>query len=340
MADLGKIDREFFDSVIFPNLGADRDDVSVGPRHGVDFAVVDVGGEAVVLATDPVSVLPQLGFERAGRFAVDVVLADVAVSGVPPAHLAISLTLPPGMSDDELAAMWGGMASRARELDVSITAGHTARYAGVDYSWVGGATVLGIGEHDDVVRPDGAEPGDALVVTTGPGVEVTALFAHLFPDRLDVSESDLAAAKDRFDDLGAVRDAMTVAEAGRVSAMHDVTEGGLVNALDEMAHGAGVRFDVESAAVPVRPGVRAVTDAVGVDPWEVTSMGSLVVAVDPADAEDVCRALEDRGTAAAVVGEVTEGSGVYVDGTQRTPPSTDPSWDALARLVEDSSERE
>ena len=110
MSDLGKIDRALFDEVIYPNLGADRADVVLGPRHGVDFGVLDVGGRAVVLASDPVSVLPELGFERAGRFALDVVLADVAVSGIPPTHLTVSLTLPPAMTDDELARLWRGLA--------------------------------------------------------------------------------------------------------------------------------------------------------------------------------------------------------------------------------------
>ena len=37
MADLGKVDRSFFEEHIFPRLGADRDDVALGPAHGVDF---------------------------------------------------------------------------------------------------------------------------------------------------------------------------------------------------------------------------------------------------------------------------------------------------------------
>lgn len=332
MSELGKVDRSFFEAVIRPRLGADREDVALGPTHGVDFGVLDVGGRALVTATDPVSILPELGFERAGRLAVDVVLADVAVSGVPPSHLAVSLSLPPEMTDEELAATWCGMAGHCEDLGVSVVTGHTARYSGIDYSWVGGATGFGVGAFEDLVRPDGARPGDALVVSTGPAAEVAGLFSTLFGDRLGLPESTLETARERLDDIEAVRDARTVFEAGEVTAMHDATEGGVVGGLVEMAAGAGVRFDVERAKVPLAPGVEAVCEAAGVDPWLVTSCGTLLVTVVPNDADAVVAALESRGTPAAVVGRVAAGEGVYVDGERVEAPDADPSWGAAEAL--------
>jgi hydrogenase expression/formation protein HypE len=335
MSELGKVDRAFFEAVIRPNLGAEREDVALGPTHGVDFGVLDIGGRALVTATDPISILPELGFERAGRLAVDIVLADVAVSGIAPTHLAVSLSLPPEMTDEELAATWRGMAGHCRDLGVSVVTGHTARYSGIDYSWVGGATGFGVGSFEELVRPDGARLGDALVVSTGPAAEVAGLFSTLFGDRLDLPESTLATARERLDDIEAVRDARTVFEAGEVTAMHDATEGGVIGGLNEMATGAGVRFDVERSAMPLAPGVEAVCEAAGVDPWLVTSCGTLLVTVAPGDAAAVVAALESRGTTAAVVGDVVDGEGVYVDGERAEPPEADPSWAASAELAGD-----
>jgi len=335
MTGLGKIDRETFEAVIAPQLGATRPDVALGPTHGVDFGVVSVGDQVLVVATDPLSVLPELGLERAGRLALDIVLADVAVSGVAPTHVTVSLSLPPSMTDDELAGVWGGLAGYARELDVAVVAGHTARYAGIDTSWVGGATALGVGDPADLVQPDGARVGDAIVVSTGPGAEMTGLFAHLFGDRLDLAAADLAAARGRLDDVETVADALTAAGAGDVSAVHDATEGGFVGALTEMATGAGVRFAVERAAVPVGDGVTALCEAIDVEPWHVSSAGTLVVTAAPGDAGAVVDALERNGTRAAVVGAVVEGAGVTVDGEVVEPPDADPSWAAFARLAGD-----
>ncbi|GAB6860514.1 AIR synthase family protein [Haloplanus litoreus] len=332
MPDPGKIDREFFEEHVRPRLGADRDDVRLGPTPGVDFGLLDVGDRVVAVATDPVSILPPLGYGRAGRFALDIVLADVAVSGLPPSHLAVSFSLPPDMSDEAFAAVWGGLHAEARDLGVSVVTGHTARYEGCSFPWVGGATALAVGDPADVVRPDGARPGDDLVVTRGPAVETTGLLTTLFPEGVDLPPETLSTAQARLDEASCVRDALTAAAAGPVTAMHDATEGGLHGAFVEMATSAGVRLDVERDRVPIRPGVLETCRTLDIDPWTATASGSLVVTVDPAGTDDVLSALEARGTPAARVGRVADGTGAYVDGEEIAAPSVDASWAAYSRL--------
>jgi len=234
-----------------------------------------------------------------------------------------------------VAAVWHGMADHAEDLGVSVVTGHTGRYSGVTSSWVGAATAFGVGDLSDVVRPDGARPGDALVVSTGPAAEVAGLFATLFGDQLDLSDEELATARERVDDIAAVADAQAAFAAGAVTAMHDATEGGVAGGLVEMARGAGVRFEIEGAAVPMAPGVESVCAAVEVDPWHVTSCGTLLMAVAPGDADSVVAALHDRGTPAAVVGSVAEGEGVHVDGEWVEHPDVDPSWAVDRALSEE-----
>ena len=330
MTDYGKVDADFFDEHIYPRLGADREDVALGPQHGVDFGVVEIGGRSVVIATDPISVLPELGFERAGRFALDVVLADVAVSGLPPSHLSINFTLPPAMTDEEFATLWKAIDREATDLGASVVAGHTARYEGCSFPWVGGATALAVGDTSEIVRPDGARPGDRLVLTTVPGVEAVGLLTTLFGDRMDLPEKTLDTARARLDDTDTVRDALAAAAAGPATAMHDVTEGGLKNALCEVAGSASVRLDVDREAVGLRPGVEPVCEYLDIDPWTATSSGTLLIAVDPEGVDGVIGALDDRGTTTAVVGTVSEGIGAYVDGERIERPTVDSSWGVYA----------
>ncbi|SER13725.1 AIR synthase family protein [Natrinema salaciae] len=342
MSDLGKIDRAFFDRHIAPNLGADRDDVAVGPAHGVDFGVVDIGGRALVTATDPLSILPALGLERAARFALDLVLADVAVSGVPPSHLSICFTLPEGMTDEEFATVWETIHAECTDLGVAVVTGHTARYADPSHPWVGAATAMGVGDHDEIVRPDGARPGDRLLLTNGPAVESVGLLSTLFGEQLELPADVIADAQERLEEVFAVRDALTAAAAVPVRAMHDVTEGGLAGALNEMADGAGVRFAVDGDAVPMRPGVREVCEALAFDPWAATSCGSLLLAVDPDGVAAVRGALEARETPVAEIGRVEAvGNGeseVRVDEDRLEHPRVDPSWDAYADLAAEAAD--
>ena len=356
----GKVDDDFFADLIAPRLGADRDDVRLGPAHGVDFGVVDVGagganagdGQALVTATDPLSLLPALGFERAGRFAVSFAISDVAVSGVAPTHVAVSLSLPTKMDESEFASFWDGLTAECADLGVAVVTGHTAQYPAASYPWVGATTVFGVGDHDDVIRPDGARPGDDLVVTEGPAVETAGLLATLFPAEFDTLGAETVAdAQACLDRTGVTRDARAAVEAARaehgtggaagdatdapIAAMHDATEGGLRGALCETAAASGVRLDVDHERVPTDPAALAVTDHLGIDPWACTTAGSLLLSVDPAATETVVSALTDRGTPAAAAGTVREGSGVYVDGERVQPPEEDPSWAAWAALADD-----
>ena len=338
MPETGKIDREFFEEYVATRLGADREDVRKGPKHGVDFGVVDVGDAALAVATDPISILPELGFERAGRFAVRIVLADVAVSGLAPSHLAVSFSLPPEMADEEFAAVWRGIDEECADLGVSVVTGHTARYEGCSFPWVGAATAFGVGDPDEIVSPDGARPGDALVIAGGPAVESVGLLTSLFPEQVPLEGEALKTAQERLDDVDGVREAMAAAAAGDLSAMHDATEGGLLGALHEVAAAAGVGLTVDTGDVPVRPGVREACDALGMDPWRATTAGSLVIAVDPDDAEAVVWAISELGTPAAVVGHVVEGEGVVQDGEETELPEGDASWPVYERLLEDSAD--
>ncbi|ODR79623.1 hydrogenase expression protein [Haladaptatus sp. W1] len=337
MSDIGKIDRDFFDEHIYPYLGADRDDELLGPKHGVDFGVIELDTHVVALATDPLSLLPELGFERAAWFAFHVVMSDVAVSGLRPSHLAVDFNLPPEISDEEFATVWQTFDREARKLGVSVVTGHTARYSGCQYPWVGGATTLAVGEKENLVRPDGAQSGDKVLVTKGPGVETAGFLVTLFEDQINLPEDDIKNAKDRFYDMSPVEDALVAADAGPVTAMHDATECGIHGALVEMARSAGVRFDVSHDDVPVLPGVLEACEYFDVDPWESTTEGTLVLTVASEGAETVLAALSDAGIPAAEMGTVREGEGVYVDGDRIEHPDVDPSLQVFAEL---SAERE
>jgi hydrogenase expression/formation protein HypE len=336
--DDGKAGRTFFESYVAGRTGADREDVRLWPTYGADFGAVDVGDRVVALATDPVFVLRELGLERAAWFAFHVCVSDVALSGLPPGHLAVDLNLPPSTSTETFDRIWAVFDREARNLGTSLTTGHTGTYEGCAFPTVGGATALAIGDPEDLVLPTGARPGDQVVVTKGPAVETTGLLGVLFGDGLPIAEADAAAARERFDDASPVRDALTMTAAGEVTAMHDATERGLANGFHELAAAGQVGLTIDRNAVPVLPGVAAVCEHFEMDPWTASSEGTVVATVAPDSVEDVLAALNDEGIPAAAVGRVESGSGVTVDGEALPEPTADPLWPAYQRAREEYGE--
>ena len=349
LPDVGKISPSIFEHVIKPRLGAERADVLVGPQHGVDVGVVDIGGGRVMaITTDPFFIVPDYGWERAAWFAVHILASDASTSGLAPTYFTVDLNLPRAITREDLETMWNAVDRTCREIGMAVVTGHTARYDGCNYPMVGGATVISVGERDRYVTPAMAREGDAVIVTKGAAIEATGLFGVTFPDRIrEALGADVArAAEDLFYQMSVVKDALTVVQVGvhdaGITAMHDATECGVWGGLYEIAEASGVGMVVDQDAVVVRPEVRAVCEHFGMDPYVSISEGTLLLTCRPHRTEEVIRRLDGEGIQASRVGDVVpaeQGVQVVQGGRERRleHPRVDPFWNAYAQAFTDSS---
>jgi hydrogenase maturation factor len=341
----GKIERETFDQVILPRLGGTRTEVLVGPRHGVDIGVVDIGhDEVMALTTDPFFAMPELGWERAGWFAVHIVASDAATSGLAPQYMTIDLNLPPGLSSTDLEALWESVSDACRELDIAIVAGHTGRYDGCSFPIIGAATAVSIGRASAYVTPAMAQPGDAVVMTKGAAIETTALFgAALGPMlRRELGDEVAASADQLFCRMSVVGDAMTaigvgVRDAG-VTSMHDATEGGVWGGLREMAEASGVGLVVHEEDIYVAPETRAVCDLLHFDPLPASSEGTLLITCRPKRVRELIDRLESADIPAMCIGEMLpHAQGISIVREQGCccpmEPRADPFWPAFDAAI-------
>ena len=343
---IGKISPEVFSSLIYSRLGAHRPEVLVGPQSGVDVSIVDLGqGKVLAVTCDPVFVVPQYGFRRAAWFAVHILASDAAMSGLAPAYMAIDLNLPLEIGEGELAELWEEIHRASAALGIAIISGHTARYEGCAYPMVGGATVLAVGAADRYLTPAMALPGDVLICTKGAAIEATALFAVTFRGglRAKIGAELAGRAEDLFEQMSVVKDARVAVAYGvheeGVTSLHDATEGGVLGGVFEIARaaGLGVRFDEE--AVPIRPEVAAVCEAVGIEPLSAISEGTLLASVRPAHLEGVLAALRGAGIEAAAIGEIVPAGYGLRRLTSRGErplehPRVDPFWAAFGHALE------
>lgn len=343
---LGKITPGVFEHTIAPHLGALRPEVLVGPRAGQDSALVRLGGGRVLaVTTDPLSVVPALGFEASARLSCHLIASDLWTTAVPPAWASITFNLPPRMGDADLDVYWRAMSDEWTKLGVAVVTGHTGRYPGCDYSIVGAGTLMGVGDEAGYLTPAMAAPGERVIVTKGCAVEATAIAGWLFPKRLGMKldEAGVRRARALLGQVTIVPDCRACVRVGvrgrGVTALHDATEGGVLGGLLELARACGHDLVVERARIPLTPEARAACEVFGTDPWWTLSEGTLLATAGPAHAPAVLAALADAGIAAAEVGEVVPGRGALrllePDGavTVLTESEADPYWPAYTRAV-------
>ncbi len=347
LPEIGKISAEIFDELIFPHLGKRKKSVLVGPKHGVDIGIVDIGGGKVMaMTTDPVFIVPEYGFERAAWFAVHILCSDAVTSALRPSYLSIDLNLPLSMTRDELEVVWKAIDAECKKLGVAIVCGHTARYTGCNYPMVGGATVISVGEKSRYVTPQMARRGDIIVITKGAAIEATGIFALAFKDRIAdyFGEEFSRRAEGIFYQMSVVEDALTAASVGTrrdgVTAMHDATECGVWGGLYEVAKASGVGMRVEKEKIIVLDEVEKICSRFGMDPYSSISEGTLIITCKEIKVDMLLKRLARKNIPASVVGEVIpEAKGiVLVEQGRERPlehPRVDPFWPAFARALEE-----
>src|SRR4030043_2089776 len=106
MPEIGKISPEIFKELIFPRLGAKSNKVLVGPQHGVDVGIVEIGDKAVSFTCDPVFIVPEYGLKKAAWFAINILASDSVTCGLKPRFLSIDLNLPMEMTKEQLEIVW------------------------------------------------------------------------------------------------------------------------------------------------------------------------------------------------------------------------------------------
>jgi len=275
----------------------------IGLRALDDGAALRIDGRYLVITTDSYVVKPRFfpGGDI-GRLAICGTVNDLAVMGATePLALTAAVVLEEGFAFAELERIRDSMREACRDAQAVIVTGDTK--------------VMGKGEIDGIiintagvafakrVVPDaGLRPGDRIIVTGTVGDHGFAVMAARHDLKLEGElESDAAPLN------GLIRDALA-AGGDAISAMKDPTRGGLASALHEMAEKSGVGVLLDEQAVPVRPGVRAAAELLGIDPLHAANEGKAVIGVKPESAERVLAALQEHplGRRAAIVGTCVE----------------------------------
>ncbi|MDA4129453.1 MAG: AIR synthase-related protein [Thaumarchaeota archaeon] len=336
----GKISSSFLEKIIYPNLGARRPEILVGPSPGLDTCVIKIGTNQVLVAcTDPLSLIPVLGAADSAWMSVNLIANDLATSGLTPQYMMVDLSLPPGMSNELLEKYWNALSAECARLGIAIVGGNTGKFEGLDFTIVGAGTAFSTGSKNRCVVSSDAKLGDNLILTKGAAISATGILAKVFPKKVSekIGKASQERASEYFLQISAMNDALSAASVGvgssGVSAMHDVAEGGVYSACFEICKAASLGMVIRKEKIYVSPETREICELFNIDPYVTLGEGAMMVSCSPENTQEILRVLTGKGTHADVIGQMVEPNKgiVSIDHNGETVISgsfPDPYWNA------------
>jgi hydrogenase expression/formation protein HypE len=296
----GRLMQQLLDRLIRPAL----DNPWLAQRH--DAAVIECGGVRLAFTTDAYVVKP-LFFPGGdiGKLAACGTLNDLAVAGARPLFLSAALVIEEGFPLADLKTVLTSLNAAARAAGTAVVTGDTkvverGKGDGLYIATSG----IGVIDHPQRIGPRAIRADDAVLVSGDLGRHGVAVLAAREGLGFETTvQSDCA-------DLSAL--VMDLIAAGHeLHCLRDLTRGGLAAALVELARDAGVDIEVDDAAIPVAPGVRAASGILGLDPLHLANEGRMVLFVPPAQADATLARLRGHplGREAARIGVVRGGRG-------------------------------
>lgn len=304
----GEVMGKLISETILNNLSKKSVNGGIGLDALDDGATIPLGDQEIVVTTDGHTINP-LFFPGGdiGRISAAGTINDIAVMGAKPLAITNAMIIKEGFYIKDLDTIIKSLDETCMEADVGVIAGDTKvmEQDKID-EMVVVTTGIGVVPKGKAIRDSGLNVGDKIIITGSVGDHGMSLmsFREGFGFETDLT-SDVAPV------WGMVEKAL---EVGGVTAMKDPTRGGLANAINEMATKSNVSILLQDEAIPVKQQVRAVSDMLGIDPYEVANEGKIVMGVKSDLAEETLEAIskDKYGKDAAIIGEVISSDNNHV----------------------------
>ncbi len=325
---VGKVPENVLKRSVFKQIHTKRSEVVLGAGVGEDCAAVKLeDGEIFVVSTDPITGTAT----DIGHLAIHITMNDLASSGATPLGVMLTILLPEYAQEADLKEIMGQIARVCAEVNVQIMGGHTEVTKAVNQPLI---NVCGIGKAKagKLVTTAGARPGDDILASKWIGLEGTSIIAkEKETELLARYPLELVRTAQGFDKYLSVLQEAAVAVRSGVSAMHDVTEGGIFGALWEMAESSGVGLEIDLKKIPIKQETVEVCEFFHVNPYELISSGCMLMSAP--DGNTLARELARAGIHAAVIGKAAAGNDRVLRNEEERrflePPKTDELYKVL-----------
>lgn len=252
-----------------------------------DVTVEKSRGRFLVSSSDPITGAT----DRIGWHAVNVSANDVATSGIMPDALIAVGFFQEGILPSDISSTMEDVNRTAEQLGIAVLGTRILRTPSVKKPVL---TVTAFGTGDDFVTSSGARKGDSILISKTAGIEGTSILSRLPSIERLVDRETRLRGKGLIDKLSILKEADIAFKTGKVHAMHDLTEGGVVGCTLEISLASKLGFELYSDRVPLDESTKTICSKIHIDPLKLIGSGSLLITCNPDDSK-------------AVIGELSRG---------------------------------
>lgn len=293
----GKVSHNILKRSVLKYITPRSENVLLGAGMGNDSSAISVGeGGAVLFSNNTVNM--------AGEDAVTHCFYrchnDLVAAGAVPQFVMPTLTLPKQAQEEEIQTYMRNLDALCAVHGMQIIGGHTSVSEYVSRTVIS-LNMMGQGGER---FPSRAEPGQSLIVTKSVGMEGTARLARRRKKELCLHYTlDFVERAEELLKQISVQEEAAFLYAHEVTAMHNVSEGGILAALWEFMERSGTGMEVDFKSIPILQSTVELCEFYRLNPYQLLSNGALLFAAS--DGESCVRLLAEQGVRANIIGRVT-----------------------------------
>lgn len=294
---IGKLSNELLKELVLDHLKVSRKEVLRSSNLGEDVAVIKNDSKYFLFSTDPISATSK----NIAKLAVHISCNDIYSGGGDAIGLLVTALIPPETKKEQIKDMMISLQEEASKLNVDIIGGHTEITDSVNRIVL---SISSIGVSDKLL--EGVKKDDSIIMTKKVGLEGTSIIVNELNDiEKYLSEEEILKAK-KMDEKLSVYKESKVAREHNISFMHDITEGGVLGALHEVAQGSGLGFKVYKEKIKIDSITKKLSEKLNFDPYQLISSGSMLIMINEKDKKALIEDLKANNIESEIIGSFTK----------------------------------
>lgn len=324
---VGKVSQTVLKRSILKTLQFQREEAIIEPSIEEMCYGIEVKDGEQVLSTS----VALYGNEKdLGVFALAQVVNDLATRGAKAVGVSVHIMLPPYAYESRLKAMMEHIegAGSAHAVQILCAKAEVSPAINKAIVYMNGVGVLKKGE---LLQSNMGKADQDIVLLKWIGLEGTfrvmrekeeelsKRFVPTFLNQIQMLEPEIFSEK-----------ALFLAKDFGVSAMHQITSGGILAALWEFAESSGVGMEVDLKKMSIKQETVEVCEYFHLNPYQLTSAGSILIATDRG--EELVAKFAEEGIWTTILGRTTVDKARVILGGEEKRYLDRPAADELLKI--------